>query len=437
VGHVSAEPGAAPAHAPAMGRRAARQERRRRAARRTRRRLAVALAVLLFLGALSLGEQRRSPRAEAALPSNSPGELSGTTPSSWADVHRNARPADSVPAGVTVRFPADVAPPAGQAPVSTVPAPTAVTPSPAPGDAGPTAAPTSSRPEPAPSPQPAPETTGCAALPSRCGYPDATTTGVEPGVRLRKVPQDVRQGPGWTWDPRGLVVVSGPGTVFEGYEVAGTVDVRAAAVTVRNVRIREDGESFGVALRHAKDATVANCEIFGRNARGDRLMVGIKDIYADSTGTRVLRNDIWHTATGIQLQSGLVQDNYVHGLGLRDGDHVNGFTDNGGVTQPLVIRHNTFLNPHPQTDAISLFQDFGEVANRTIEGNLVAGGSYTIYAGQGHHRTWNIRVTNNRFARLYFPLGGRYGPVTAFEGSGPGNVFRGNVWDDTGEPVGR
>ena len=48
----------------------------------------------------------------------------------------------------------------------------------------------------------------------------------------------------------------------------------------------------------------------------------------------------------------------------------------------------------------------------------------------GGAATHDIQITNNRIARLYFPNGGSYGPVTAFDPNGPGNVWSGNVWDD-------
>ena len=120
---------------------------------------------------------------------------------------------------------------------------------------------------------------------------------------------------------------------------------------------------------------------------------------------------------------GLIEDNYIHDLGYKAGDHVNGFTCNGGSTQ-LTIRHNTVFNQHSQTDAVSLFQDFGPQSNRLITNNLLAGGGYTLYAGAnpGKESTaTNIVVTNNRFSTKFYPRGGSYGPYTAYA-SGQGNV---------------
>src|SRR5262249_24925740 len=113
-------------------------------------------------------------------------------------------------------------------------------------------------------------------------------------------------------------------------------------------------------------------------------------------------------------------------------------TSNGSGGELLTIRHNTVLNSMSQTDAISLFEDFGRQYNRIIDDNLVAGGGYTIYGGAnaGGAPTSDIRITNNRIPRLYFQNGGTYGPLAAWSGSGSGNVWSGNVWDDSGQPVG-
>jgi hypothetical protein len=249
------------------------------------------------------------------------------------------------------------------------------------------------------------------------------------------VPSQVSSGPGWSWS-HGGVEISGAGTVFAGYAVAGTVDVTASHVTVKDDKITATGDSFGVAIRHASGTTIQDCDISSPSAGDGRLMVAVKDIYGDASGTKVTGNNIWHTSTGVQIGSGLIQGNYIHDMGYAGGDHINGTTSNGSTTA-LVIDHNTVFNSYSQTDAISLFEDFGVEANVTISNNLVAGGGYTIYGGQnpGGPRAFNIRITGNRFATIYFPQGGHWGPITAFDPSGPGNQWSGNVWDGTGQPV--
>ncbi len=276
--------------------------------------------------------------------------------------------------------------------------------------------------------------TNCVSQPSRCGYPDATNTGIPAGTTLLRVPQDVTSGPGWTWDSRGWLQASS-GAVVSNLIISGSVNVAGSNITVKNSRILVSGESWGIGLQHATNAVVSNNEI-GIQGGTPRLMVGIKDIYGDSSGTQVLRNNVTNTATGIQVFEGLIADNYIHDMGYESGDHVNGTTSNGSTTM-MTIRHNTILNKFDQTDAISLFQDFGLEANRLITNNLVAGGGYSVYGGANgsYGTTSNIQITNNRFSTLYFSHGGYWGPITAFDPSGPGNVASGNYWDSTLAPV--
>jgi len=76
------------------------------------------------------------------------------------------------------------------------------------------------------------------------------------------------------------------------------------------------------------------------------------------------------------------------------------------------------------------------VANKTIKNNLLAGGSYTIYAGAASGSpTSNIVITGNRFAQNYFAKSGQYGPVAYFDPKGTGNTWTGNVWDTTAQAV--
>jgi Domain of unknown function (DUF4082)/Right handed beta helix region len=276
--------------------------------------------------------------------------------------------------------------------------------------------------------------TGCAAKPSSCGFPDETNTGAT-GISAMKAGES-SSGKGWHYDSRGWLEVDGDGAVVENLTLTHGIDITADNVTIRNVKIRTGGEGFGIGVRHAKNVTIEDSTIYGPEAGSGRLMVAIKDVYSDSANLKILRNNLYNTSTAIQVDSGLVQDNYIHDLGFKSGDHLNGTTSNAG-NGPLTLRHNTVFNSFQQTDAISLFEDFGTQKNRVIDNNLMAGGGYTLYGGAnpGGAATSNIKVTNNHFSRMYFPNGGYYGPVTAFDADGSGNEWSGNVWDETGATI--
>ena len=280
-----------------------------------------------------------------------------------------------------------------------------------------------------------PPRTGCIRVPSSCGYPDATNTGAQDRTSLQRVPQDVQKGTGWVWDPRGWLQVTDDGAVVENLVVSGSVDVVGSNVTVRNVVILTSGETWGVALRHTTGATITRTTI-GSAGLTPRLLVGIKDIYGDAVDTTVSANDIAGSSTGIQIGSGTIRGNYIHDLGMVEGDHVNGITSNGSDRR-LVIEQNTVLNQFDQTDAVGLFQDFGIEADRLITGNLLAGGGYTVYGGDNQRFgvTHDIAITGNRFSKVYFPAGGSFGPLASFDERGTGNVWSGNIWDEDGSPV--
>jgi hypothetical protein len=276
----------------------------------------------------------------------------------------------------------------------------------------------------------------CAARPSACGFPDTTNTGVPAGTLLQSVPGQVTKGPGWAWNSAGYVEVSGNGAVISGLSIAGNLDISASNVTVNYVKVVNSGQSsFGVSLRHTSNVTIEHSTISGVNASSSRLMAGVKDVYGDSTGTRVLADDIYYAATGVQMSAGLIQDNYIHDMGFLAGDHVNGTTSNGG-TRPMIIEHNTIFNNLNQTDAVSLFQDNGPQANRVIDHNLLGGGGYTIYGGTkaGGTPTSNIQITNNVISTMYYPRGGQWGPVACYN-PGSGNVWSGNTWDGNGQTI--
>ena len=42
----------------------------------------------------------------------------------------------------------------------------------------------------------------------------------------------------------------------------------------------------------------------------------------------------------------------------------------------------------------------------------------------------NIKVIDNVFSRRVWPKGGHAGPVSYWDADGPGNVWKGNTWED-------
>ncbi len=311
----------------------------------------------------------------------------------------------------------------------------------------PSASPSSSR---SPSPPRAPTIPAydpalhnCGADPHICGYPDATNAGVQAGLSLLSVPGQASHGSGWSYS-QGNVEVYGNGAVFAGYSVHGTVTVTGSNVVIKDDSISNYGNDIsgdGVNLTgNPSNVTIEHTNIsspYGTQG-SNGIFAGIKDINGEAQGTRVLANNIADASTGVQIYIGLIQDNYIHDVSPSSpSSHLNGTTSNGS-TVPLTIQHNTIFNPNEQTDAVSLFEDFGVEANVVISGNLLAGGGYTVYGGQnpGGQQAYNIRITDNRFSTIYYPQSGFYGYITDFDPNAPGNAWSGNIWDNTGASVG-
>jgi hypothetical protein len=278
----------------------------------------------------------------------------------------------------------------------------------------------------------------CAAAPSACGYPDATNTGVPAGTALLTVPGQVSSGPGWHYDPRGWVEVTGNGASLTGLYIPMNLDITASNVTINNVQVTTSGpNSFGISLRHTAGVTIENSSISGVNTTTGRVGNAIDDIYGDSTTMTIKNNNIANWRTAVQVSAGLVTGNYIHAPGYQPGDHVNGIYDTGS-TQPLTISGNTIYNSMNQTDDITLEASAAgqTIANKTITGNLLAGGGYSIYGGDSlGNATTNIKITSNRFATLYYPNGGAYGPVAYYNPADPGNTWTANTSDATGNTI--
>jgi hypothetical protein len=253
---------------------------------------------------------------------------------------------------------------------------------------------------------------------TRGAFPDAGNTGLPAGAKLTG---------------RKAIRVRKAGAVINGADVRGDIYVEADNVTIKNSRIVNDGNWAIVQRPEASGLVVKDSEIRGNGT--DRLQYAILNLGGD---IKILRNDISAVSDAISTNVGLIEGNYLHDPIYFDGDHTDMIQSNAGPPsgQRLVIRRNTVINTLEQTAAIALFQDFGVQHSALIENNLLAGGSYALYAGAGKMGTsHNIKVINNVFSREVFPKSGQWGPVAYWDSGGSGNLWQGNVWADTGKPV--
>jgi hypothetical protein len=207
-------------------------------------------------------------------------------------------------------------------------------------------------------------------------------------------------------------------------------------VVIRNSLINgkiyndEDATGFGF--------TVVDTEI----DLGDRAGTGI-----ENTGFTALRVEVrggnklincWLDCT--------VRDSWVHGQ----------FTDETGYYHESGIRmgsggtivHNSIACDAPEVppDAgcsapLTGYGDFGPVERNLIQDNLflASTGATCAYGGSSAGKPYSDDANNIRFIDNVFQRGpngrcGSYGPILDYDRNAPGNVFRGNPYDD-GTPI--
>jgi hypothetical protein len=267
----------------------------------------------------------------------------------------------------------------------------------------------------------------CMADPSRCGFPNVGTTGVEPGVERTVA--------------KGTVQLSKPGEVYENKTLTGQIIVTAPRVTIRNVKLIMTDAYWGIRAfareGNTRGLEVENSEI---DMNGQLAATGIGP--DQFTASRVF---IHNGSDCISMQSVVtVTDSLcvvgpdANGDGVPDnrsfctggGEHFDGFQSDGG--HDFVLRHNTIRNPCEQTSAILMSTNSAPIRDVTIKDNLIAGGGWTLYCNAGPDVP-NEVVTGNRIAKTYFDAGGSSGPAAH---CGDADTFTGNVWDDSGRPVG-
>jgi hypothetical protein len=251
--------------------------------------------------------------------------------------------------------------------------------------------------QPSATPSPAPSNLNCAPNPSSCGFPDASNTGIPPGTVLTAA---------------GTSTITTPNIVIDGKDM-GCLVVEAANVTIRNSRI--SGQCFFVIRSNSVGLVVQDSEISCENSTGTGVA---------GKGFVVQRSEVTGCENGFSADNDVtVADSYIHGMYLANGGHTDGIQVFVGASN-IGILHNTIFNENDGGTS-AIISDDNSMTNINIQGNLMAGGSYTLYCPT---RTSGA-VTNNRISRIFKPNGGEFGPWIHCELANPRT---GNVWDDSG-----
>lgn len=317
------------------------------------------------------------------------------------------------------------------------PSPTA---SPAPTSSSPAPSPSTSSPSPSPTvtvnptPSPTGPVLGCMPVPSRCGWPDATNTGVPAGTVLA-----VRTGK----------VMLGAGAQLLNTQVTGCVQITGPNVVIRNVRIIVTCSYAAIDLEdsNTKGALIEDVEIDMSRLADTAEFTGRLNQRSITGDDFTARRIWWHGGSDCVHYGSrvVIEDSFCDVAKIPAGypgdPHIDGFQSAGG--SGVVIRHNTIRNPNDQTSAIingTTPGASGPQTNVRIVGNLMAGGGYTVYCNAHNAATSpTTEFSGNRIAKAFYtwPIGsghpvdrgGYWGYTTDCTGV-PG--YSSNVVDETG-----
>ena len=264
------------------------------------------------------------------------------------------------------------------------------------------------------------------------GFPNSTNTGPAAGTIFR--------------DFKGIYEVRQDNAVINGLRVTGAISVYANNVTIQNCEINASGELYGISQVSGAGLKVKHCRIYGIPSKTDRkathLLTGVDN------AAEVSFTDISGVENGIVGGTTYIHDNYIHDFArwIEADDHTDGLQTYGWAgAGGLRVIHNTIIavttggdytatNYGTGSSAIALSEGMHDLI---IDSNLFAGGGWTLYGPSQHGAApINVHVTNNRFSRQYYPKGGVAGTHTGFNRRAPGFMWSGNVWHETGQPIG-
>jgi hypothetical protein len=247
--------------------------------------------------------------------------------------------------------------------------------------------------------------------------------------------------------PSGPVVTSRNGQVIERLDVRTQIVVQHSDVVIRDVRIRYDSAERFVYPIHVRprcdscappeNVLIEYVEIAGEPG----VNLGNPAVFGREGNWTLRFAEIHGIGSGPRLTSNTaVEYSYVHSMPDTDPEEHKSAVGTNGGSGNRVIGSRLECAVSGCSAALAMYGDFTEVRDVLVEGNLFnTSGSYCVYGGslegKAHPEGTEIRFVDNVFGREYQPDCGIYGPVTAFDPTAEGNLWEGNTWAATGEPV--
>jgi hypothetical protein len=282
-------------------------------------------------------------------------------------------------------------------------------------------------------------TTGCLSIPSACGYPDNTNSGVPANASLTN---------------SGSMTISTNGQVINGLNVSGMVTVRADNVTIENSKIVPTSTGSGSAAilveAGASGTVIENTTVGGKGAGSETIEAAVRNWGDGTTAER----DYLYNCNECWQGDGTIRNSYMRVDSIYPGAHAEDIYVCSGA---IDVDHSTLINEEHQTATVFGDTICGGGNVFSVTNSLLAGGGFLLYPQAGSSSSVGVMtVTGNRFARCtsgsryesgsggtsctgstaagYFPYGGYYG-VSAYTYTGGANAWSNNVWDDSSQPI--
>jgi len=227
-------------------------------------------------------------------------------------------------------------------------------------------------------------------------------------------------------------------------KITGCLQIGALNVTIKNSIVRCAG-GIAVYLNDKANAslTVVDSELDCQASNGTAL---------SEARFTVLRADIHGCENGLDMNQQIdVRDSYIHDLYTGGGAHTDGGQMGCGHWDPatstsgcggyapgakdITFVHNTIFSVSPQgalgTSTIISNRTPTADENILIQGNLLAGGAYTLYCDQEGQAGINYRVLDNAFSKRFSPNYGAFGRSVDCANE----TQSGNYDAETGQPL--
>jgi hypothetical protein len=227
-------------------------------------------------------------------------------------------------------------------------------------------------------------------------WPDPANSGVPAGTALQTHSGDLH--------------VTQAGVIIADMLVNGSVYVEAPGVTLRRVRVAPSSGAYA-GVRQLSQAPGLRIEDSEVSVVGGTAQYGVRQ---EAAGLVVQRSDIRGSDSAVAVTSDTtIVDSYLPSVQTR------------GNTARLTVRHNTI-------STVTALDEDGPVTDVTIENNQLRSEYGVVIFAPSGSGSRDIRVTGNQFRRG--PSGGPI-PCSGWNDQAPGNIWTGNVWFGTSEPV--